>query len=319
MKIAILDKCTVTNGDICFDELDALGDVTYYDILNREQILAALCDKDAVICNKAIIDREVMDKCPNLKYIGLFATGYNNIDLQAADEKGIYVANVPDYSTASVAQHTFALILQLANKTSQYIDLVNRGEWIKSTTFSYFPLTITELCGKTLGIFGYGAIGKAVAKIADAMGMRVIICTRTKPESCSYEIVDKEALFSQSDVVTIHCPLNEQTQNLVCKQTLSLMKPSAFLINTSRGGVVCEQDLADALNNKMIAGAAVDVLSTEPMKEDNPLYRIENCLITPHVAWATPEARKRLVTIAANGYKAFECGKPINIVNHPVK
>lgn len=319
MRIAILDKSTITNCDICFDELDNLGDVTYYDILNKGQILDALCDKDAVICNKAIIDREIMDKCPKLKYIGLFATGYNNIDLQAADEKGIYVANVPDYSTPTVAQHTFALILQLANKTSQYIDFVNRGEWIKSPTFSCFPFAITELSGKTLGIFGYGAIGKAVAKIADAMGMKVIICTRTKPENCQYTLVDKEELFSQSDVVTIHCPLNEQTQNLVCKQTLSLMKPSAFLINTSRGGVVCELDLADALNNKIIAGAAVDVLSAEPMKEDNPLYKIENCLITPHVAWAAPEARKRLVTIAANDYKAFEAGKPINIVNHPVR
>ena len=270
---------------------------------------------EAIICNKALIDREVVEACPKLKYVGLLATGYNNIDLEACSEKGIVVANAPNYSTNSVAQQTFAFILQLATNIDEYNKSVHDGDWVKSKQFSYFPYPIHEVCGKTLGIYGFGNIGKAVAKIADAFGMKVLITTRTKPVDCNYEIVDKDELFSRADYLTIHSPLNTDTKELVNKKTLSLMKKTAFFINTSRGGVVNEQDLADALNSDMIAGAGLDVLTVEPMVEGNPLLTAKNCIITPHIAWASFEARTRLITLVAENFRAFKQGKTQNVVN----
>ncbi len=315
MKIALFDKCTLTVGDIDFSAIEAHGDVTYHDIVPPQDLAKTIGDADIVLVNKAILTEEIFAQCSNLKYVGLFATGYNNIDLEAARKHHITVCNAPGYSTDSVTQHVFALLLQIAGSIGQYDRSVHNGDWVKSLAFSYFPYPITEIKDKTFGIFGYGSIGKSVAKVADAFGMKVIVCTRTKPEGCPYEFVSKEELFARSDYLTIHSPLTPQTKELVNKDTLALMKPTAVLINTARGGVVNEQDLADALNFGKIAAAGLDVLTVEPMKSDNPLLAAKNCVITPHTAWASKEARQRLIGLVAGNIKAFLSGNPVNVVS----
>ena len=314
MKITVLDKCTLTVGDIDFSPIEALGEVSYYDILPHEEIIDAAKDAEVLICNKAVIDADIMDKCKNLKYIGLFATGYNNISTDEARKRGIVVVNVPGYSTYSVAQLTMAFILSHATSLHNYNESTHSGEWIKSYAFSYFPYPITELYGKTLGVYGMGAIGRKVAECARVLGMNVIACTRTVRDN-DYEYVSVEELFKRSDYLTLHAPLTADNRELVFKKTLSLMKPTAYLINTSRGGVINEADLADALNNGKIAGAALDVLTVEPMKEGNPLLKAKNCTITPHVAWASLESRIRLINIVAENIKAYQNGTPVNVVN----
>ena len=314
MKITVLDKCTLTVGDIDFSPIEALGEVSYYDILPHEEIIDAAKDAEVLICNKAVIDADIMDKCKNLKYIGLFATGYNNISTDEARKRGIVVVNVPGYSTYSVAQLTMAFILSHATSLHSYNESTHSGEWIKSYAFSYFPYPITELYGKTLGVYGMGAIGRKVAECARVLGMNVIACTRTVRDN-DYEYVSVEELFKRSDYLTLHAPLTADNRELVCEKTLSLMKPTAYLINTSRGGVINEADLADALNNGKIAGAALDVLTVEPMKEGNPLLKAKNCTITPHVAWASLESRIRLINIVAENIKAYQNGTPVNVVN----
>lgn len=318
MKTVILDKCTiVTDNDISFDPIYDVSDVEEYDLLTEDEIIDAAQDADAIICNKAEITEQIFDSCKKLKFVGLFATGYNNIDLDAADKHHVFVANVPGYSTESVAQHTFGMILALASSICQYDSSVKSGEWCRSAAFSYLTYPITEIYGKTLGIFGFGTIGKAVARIGEAFGMNVIVHTRTKPSDCKFAFVSKEELFAKSDFLTFHCPLNSDTYGIVNKITLSLMKPTAYLINTSRGGIVIENDLRDALNSGVIAGAGIDVVSAEPMKEDNPLRTAKNTIITPHVAWASSEARIRLISKVAENLSAFKNGRPINIVNSP--
>ncbi len=314
MKITVLDKCTLTVGDIDFSPIEALGEVSYYDILPREEIIDAAKDCEVLICNKAIIDADIMDKCKNLKYIGLFATGYNNISIDEAKKRGIIVVNVPGYSTYSVAQLTMAFILSHATSLHKYDASTHSGEWIKSYAFSYFPYPITELYGKTLGVYGMGAIGRKVAECAKVLGMNVIATTRTVRDN-DYEYVSIDELFKRSDYLSLHAPLTDQNRELVCKKTLSLMKPTAYLINTSRGGVINETDLADALNNGTIAGAALDVLTVEPMKEGNPLLKAKNCTITPHVAWASLQSRIRLINTVAENIKAYQNGTPVNVVN----
>ncbi|HOP10853.1 MAG TPA: D-2-hydroxyacid dehydrogenase [Oscillospiraceae bacterium] len=315
MKIELFDKCTLTVGDMDFSPIEALGNVTFHDIVPPQDLAKTIGDADIALVNKAVLTEEVFTRCPNLKYVGIFATGYNNIDLEAAKRHGITVCNVPGYSTDSVTQHVFALLLQIAGSIGQYDKSVHNGDWVKSLAFSYFPYPIIEIRDKTFGIFGFGSIGKAVAKVADAFDMKVIICTRTKPENCPYELVSKEELFAHSDFLTIHSPLTPQTKELVNKDTLALMKPTAVLINTARGGVVNEQDLADALNDGKIAAAGLDVLTVEPMKADNPLLKAKNCVITPHTAWASKEARQRLIGMVAGNIKAFMDEKPINVVS----
>lgn len=314
MKITVLDKCTLTVGDIDFSPIESLGDVRYYDILTKMQIIEAARDAQVLLCNKAIIDGEIMDACKELEYIGLFATGYNNIDLAEASKRGISVVNVPGYSTNSVCQLTMAYILSHATSLGEYNTSTHNGEWIRSHTFSYFPFPITELAGKTLGIYGFGAIGRKVALCAEAFGMNVIVSTRTQHDD-GYKYVSVEELFAQSDYLTLHAPLTKENEGLVCKKTLSLMKKTAYLINTSRGGVVNEQDLADALNEGTIAGAAIDVLTVEPMRETTPLLKAKNCTITPHVAWASIESRIRLIKIVAENIRAYQNGTPQNVVN----
>ena len=318
IKTVILDRCTIiSNGDIDFEPITRLGDCACFDLLEKQQIIEAARDAEAIICNKALIDREIMERCKRLRYVGLFATGYNNVDLSAADGLGISVANVPGYSTDSVAQHTFALILALATSLPAYNESVKSGVWCKSAAFTYLTEPMTEIRGKTLGILGFGNIGRAVAKIADAFGMRVLVSTRGAVCDCDYELVGVDELFERSDFLTLHCPLTEQTANIVNERTLKLMKPTAYLINTARGGHVDEAALCSALGSGQIAGAGIDVVSAEPIKAENPLLKAKNCIITPHTAWATKEARLRLVKAVGDNLAAFINGKPQNIVNNP--
>ena len=315
MKTVVLDKCTVTKGDVDLSPLEKWGETEYYDLLSKEDIKKVLSDADAVICNKAKLDREIIESAPSLKYIGLFATGYNNIDTVAAAEHGITVCNVPGYSTDSVAQLTFSLILELAGNASAYVRSVAAGDWKRSKQFSYFFAPISELAGKTLGIYGLGTIGKAVAEIAKAFKMRVIAYSRTPKNIDGIEEVGKEELFRQSDFLSFHCPLNSDSALAVNRESLALMKSSAYLVNTARGGIVDEHALAEALEKGVIAGAALDVLTEEPMAEDCPLFGAPNCIITPHIAWAAYETRVRLIKLVAANVDAFVKGETINRVN----
>ena len=315
MKITVLDRCTVTSGDISFAPLEAVGEVRYFDVVPPEEIVSAIGDSDAVVVNKAKITDEVMAACPNLRFVGLFATGYNNIDIAAAKRRGICVCNVPGYSTDSVTQHTFALILHFASRADEYARSVANGDWENSKTFSYLAFPTSELKGKTLGIFGFGTIGKSVAAVAKAFGMRVIACVRRPMEYDGVEFVDKDTLFATSDYLTLHCPLTDATKHIVCRETLSKMKPTAVIINTARGGVIEEDALCEALNEGWIAGAGIDVLDEEPMRKNHPYLRAKNCYITPHVAWACAEARERLVRLVAENLKGFRDGNVINCVN----
>jgi glycerate dehydrogenase len=314
MKIVVLDKCTVTTGDVDLSPLERCGDVEYYDLLTKPEIIKALDGADAVIVNKAVIDKEIMD-ATSLGFIGLFATGYNNIDTEYAKQKGIVVCNVPGYSTSSVTQMTFSLMLDLASSTSKYSASVAGGDWKRSAQFSYLTYPICELAGKTLGIYGLGAIGISVARVALAFGMKVIAYTRTPKQVDGVELVSEKQLFSQSDFVSFHCPLNKDSERVLNRETIELMKPTAFVINTARGGVIDEQALADALKSRRIAGAGLDVLTSEPMAADCPLADIENCIITPHIAWAAYESRVRLIDIVTDNLRAFAVGTPINVVN----
>lgn len=317
MKIVVLDSETVTRNDVSLDGIKALGETEIYGYTKNDEIAERIGDADAVICNKCLITAEVFERCGNLKYIGLFATGYNNVDVDAATRHGAVVCNVPSYSTNSVAQHTFAFILNYFNRIAEYNETVQRGDWVNYKLFSYFYIPIQELTGMTLGIIGFGDIGKKVAGLARAFGMRVLAFSRTaeKITSEGFEAVSLDELLGMSDVVTLHCPLNEGTKELINKESLSKMKKSALLVNTSRGGVVNEQDLADALNNGVIAHACVDVITHEPMREDCPLRGAKNCTITPHIAWAPKKTRERLLEVVCENIKCYIDGKPQNVVN----
>lgn len=314
-KIIILEKNSVTpSGDINLNFLEELGDVKVYDNVPEGNLEDIVKGAEAVICSKAKFTSDVLEKCPDLKYIGLWATGYDNIDVSAAAEKGITVSNVPGYSTDSVAQHTFAMILNLASNSVKYDKSVHDGDWKKSQIFTYLDYPIMEISGKKLGILGYGAIGKAVAKIGVAFGMQPIIHTRTKPNDCPYPTVSFDELLSESDFLTLHCPLTDKTRKIINKDSLSKMKNTAFIINTSRGGTIDEAALAEALHNGIIAGAGIDVLDGEPMRADHPFFDAPNCIITPHIAWASIEARQRLVNIVYDNLKGYIDGNPINNV-----
>lgn len=315
MEIVLLEEKTVSQNDVSLDEFRSLGNVRSYMLTPPDKIVEYVGNAEAAIINKTVFTREVMEQCPNLKYIGLCATGYNNVDTEAAREMGITVCNVPGYSTNAVAQQVFSYILHFASRTDDYNRDVHDGGWIRSDTFSYFTIPTYELAGLTLGIVGYGSIGKAVARIAKAFGMNVIVSTRTPQTDSTVEFGTIEDVFSRSDFITMHCPLTDQTKEIVNYRLLSVCKPSAVFINTSRGPVVNEQDLANALKVGIIAGAGIDVISSEPMKEDNPLMEAPNCLITPHVAWAPVQTRQRLISIAADNLRQFIAGTPINKVN----
>lgn len=315
MEIVLLEEKTVTQGDVSLDEFRTLGNVRSYPLTPQDKLIEYIGNAEAAICNKTVFTREVISACPKLKYIGLCATGYNNIDIEAANEFGITVCNVPEYSTAAVAQQVFSYVLAFASRTAEYSNDVHNGGWIRSDTFSYFTIPTYELAGLTMGIIGFGSIGSAVAKIASAFGMKVIAATRTPKAADNVEFTDIDNVFSKADFISLHCPLTDKTKGLVNMDKLRLCKPSAVIINTSRGPVVNEEDLAYALNNDIIAGAGVDVISVEPMVEGNPLMNAKNCIITPHVAWAPVQTRQRLVKIAAENLRSFIEGHPCNKVN----
>ncbi len=314
MNIVILDGYTCNPGDLSWAPFERFGKVTAYESTLPEEVVERCKDAQIVISNKTLLPRETLAQFQGVRYIGLLSTGYNVVDIEAATEFGIPVSYVPAYSTNAVAQHTLALLLELCNHVGTHATAVAAGEWETCRRFCFWNAPLTELNGKTFGIFGLGSIGMAVAKIADSLGMKVIYHSRT-PKDVPYESVSKEDLFRRSDVLSLHCPLNEATYRLINKDTLSLMKPTAVLINTTRGDVVDEQALADALNEGRLAGAAVDVLCQEPPVDGSPLLRAKNTVITPHLAWAAQETRGRLIDWAADNLACFLAGQPKNLVN----
>lgn len=318
MKIVVLDGYTLNPGDLSWDGLKQIGDVVIYDRTPADQIVERAMGAEIIYTNKTPLNKEVLDQLPALKFIGVLATGYNVVDTKAAKENGVAVANVPGYSTDSVAQLTFALLLELCHHVQQHSHSVKQGKWSQSIDFCYWDYPLMELSGKTMGIIGFGSIGKKVADIATAFGMRIIGHSRTESDQShrkNFMWADVDQLLEQSDVVSIHCPLFPETKGLINKERLQRMKNSAFLLNTSRGPIIVEEDLAEALNNDWIAGAGIDVLSIEPPAKDNPLLTAKNCLITPHIAWATKEARIRLMDISVHNLLAFLNGNPVNVVN----
>ena len=318
MKIVILDSETVSRGgDVSLDGITSLGEAQVYGYTPNEEVADKIGDADAVICNKCLVTEEVFEKCQNLKYVGLFATGYNNVDLKAADRHGAVVCNVPAYSTDSVAQHTFALILNHFNKIRAYADTVDNGDWVNYKLFTYFYIPTYELKGMTIGIVGYGSIGRRVAEIARVFGMKVLTFTRS-PEKVGdgAEAVSLDRLLRESDVVTMHCPLTDTTKEMINKDALAKMKPTAYFVNTARGGMVNEQELADALNDGVIAGAGIDTLTFEPMRADCPLRNAKNITITPHIAWAPKQTRERLLETVAENLRKWRDGQPQNVVNN---
>ena len=314
-KIVILDGFAANPGDLSWGEIEAMGDCRVYVRCNSdEEIVERAADAEIILTNKSVISRKIMEQLPKLKFIAVQATGYNVVDLAAARERGIPVSNVPAYSTNSVAQFVFALILELMNRVGKYTEAVADGAWCRCPDFTFSLGQSRELAGLTLGIVGFGSIGSAAARIAEAFGMHVLAFTRTPKMVPSVRFVPMESLFAESDIVSLHCPLTEATRGLVNADTLSKMKKTALLINTARGGLVDEKALADALNNGRLAGAGLDVLSTEPPSADNPMLTAKNCIITPHVAWASFEARRRLIDVCAANVRAYLAGKPVNLV-----
>ena len=314
MKAVILDGRTTNPGDLSWSELEKLCDFTIYDRTPAELIYERCKGAQVILTNKTPLRRDILEKLPDVQYIGLLSTGFNVIDIDYCKEKNIPVCNIPSYSTNAVAQLTFAYILEFCNQVSLHSQAVHSKEWTNSIDFSFWKTDLTELDGKTLGIIGLGKIGKRVADIADAFGMNVLAYTSHPSDYKNVRFTDLDELLANSDFVSIHTPLTAATENLVNADFLKKMKKTAFLINTSRGPAVNEKALADALNNGVIAGAGLDVLSTEPPKEDNPLVGCKNCFITPHIAWASFECRKRLIDILTDNLRAFLDGKPQNCV-----
>ena len=317
MKIVVLDGYTLNPGDLSWDELKMLGLCDIYDRTPPEEVISRAAGAKIVLTNKTILCRDHLQNLPALQYIGVLATGVNVVDLAAARERGILVTNVPAYATPSVAQLTFALLLELALHAGAHSHGVRAGRWTRSQDFCYWEYPLIELAGLTLGIVGFGHTGQATAQLALAFGMRVLVHTRRAPQPSPLDIefADLKNLFTRSDVVSLHCPLTPETRHLINAERLAWMKPSAFLVNTGRGPLVDEQALADALNAGKIAGAGLDVLANEPPPASNPLLTARNCVITPHFGWATRAARIRLMQTAVANVRAFLNGKPQNVVN----
>lgn len=317
MRIVVMDGYALNPGDLSWKEVSMLGDCTVYDRTPPEMTVERAKDARAVFTNKVVFNREVIEQLPQLEYIGVLATGYNVVDLKAASDAGITVTNIPAYSTFSVAQMVFSHILHMVQNVSVHAASVRNGEWEECPDFTYRLTPQTELAGKTLGIIGFGQIGQAVAVIGRALGMRILFHNRSKKESNPDALqVDLDTLLTESDFVSLNCPLTDTNAGFMDKNALTKMKSSAVLINTARGALVNEADLADALNRGGIAGACLDVLSDEPPSSGNPLLTAKNCFITPHIAWATIEARTRLMEMAAGNLKAFMDGIPRNVVNN---
>lgn len=319
MKIVILDGYTLNPGDLSWEPLKELGEVTVYERTAPKDVYKRAEGAEVVFTNKVVLDEAVLEKLPSLKYIGVLATGYNVVDVEAAARKGIVVTNIPAYSTSSVAQMAFAHILNIVQRVGYYAQEVSNGKWSRQADFSFWDAPLHELDGKKIGIIGFGNTGRATARIAVGFGLDVYAYTSKSAMELPADVhkcPSMDELFRKCDIVSLHCPLTETTRELVDARKLELMKSSAILINTGRGGLVNEQDLADALNSGKIAAASLDVLSSEPPRADNPLLKARNCFITPHQAWATKEARVRLMQLAVNNLKAFLEGKPVNVVNN---
>lgn len=316
MKIVVLDGYAANPGDLSWNELKTLGECEIYDRTAPEEVLTRAKDAEAILTNKTVITAEHMTSLPNLKYIGVLATGYNIIDIAAAKERDIVVTNIPAYSTPSVGQMVFAHILNITQQVQHYTDEVRQGQWSKNQDFCYWDTPLIELLGKKIGLIGLGQTGYNTARIAIGFGMKVWAYTSKSRLQLPPEIkkAELDQIFHECDIISLHCPLTESTRNLVNADRLELMKSNAILINTGRGPLINEQDLADALNNHKIYAAGLDVLSTEPPRADNPLLTAKNCFITPHIAWATSAARGRLMTILIDNLKAYISGKPINNV-----
>ncbi len=316
MNIVVLDGYTLNPGDLSWEGIKKLGNCTIYDRTPPELTIERAQDADAVFTNKVVFNKEIIKKLPKLKYIGVLATGYNVIDIDAARSAGITVTNIPAYSTNSVAQMVFAHILHFTQHIALHAKSVSDGDWSESIDFAYWKTPQIELNGKTLGIIGFGQIGQAVAQIGIAFGMNIIFNNRSKKDTgLNVKQVDLDTLLSESDFISVNCPLTSENSGFINKHSIEKMKKTAFLVNTGRGPLINEQDLADALNNGRIAGAGLDVLSIEPASKENPLPKAKNCFITPHIAWATIEARGRLMKTATENLKAFIEGKPQNVVS----
>lgn len=321
MKIVVLDGYTLNPGDLTWDGFNALGDCTVYDrtsLTDEAEIISRIGDAQIVITNKTPLTKNIFDACPNIRYVGVLATGYNVVDIAAAREKKIPVTNIPTYGTQSVAQFAFALLLEICHRVAHHSQAVHDGRWTSQPDFCFWDYPLIELAGKTIGVIGYGRIGQATGKLAQAFGMKVIAFDAmrevgTKLGDCTF--VELDELFATSDVIALHCPLFPSTQGIICRENIAKMKDGVIILNNSRGGLVVEQDLRDALDSGKVYAAGLDVVSTEPIKADNPLLGAKNCFITPHISWAPKESRARLMNIAVDNLKAFLDGKPVNVVN----
>jgi glycerate dehydrogenase len=315
LKIVVLDGFTLNSGDLSWELLAPFGALTVHDRTPENEVMARCRDASIIVTNKVPLTKATLQQLPQLKLISVLATGYNIVNIEAARVQGVPVCNVPAYGTASVAQHTFALLLELTNHVGLHAQSVAEGAWQRSADFAYTIKPVMELEGKTLGIVGFGHIGQQTARIGAAFGMKILYNSRTEKSTSLGTYANLEALFAQSDAVSLHCPLTLENKAFVNKALLSLMKPSAFLINTARGPLIQEQDLADALNGGVIAGAGLDVLSIEPPDGGNPLLTAKNCITTPHIAWMSLEARQRIMAITAQNIEGFLNGRAINVVN----
>lgn len=319
MKMVILDAYTENPGDLSWDSLKQFGELTIYDRTpdDDNEIIRRIGDADIVLTNKTPLRAKVFESCPNLRYVSVLATGYNVVDIDKARELGIPVSNVPAYGTDAVAQFAIALLLEVCHHVAHHSQAVHEGKWAANPDWCFWDYPLIELAGKTLGIIGFGRIGQATARIAKALGMRVIAQSRTQREEAKAlaEYVDLDTLFAKSDVIALHCPLFPETEGIINKENIAKMKDGVIIINNSRGQLVVEQDLADALNSGKVYAAGLDVVSTEPIKSDNPLLGAKNCLITPHISWAPKESRQRIMDTTAENLRSFIEGTPQNVIN----
>ncbi|MDR0889301.1 MAG: D-2-hydroxyacid dehydrogenase [Oscillospiraceae bacterium] len=316
MKLVILDGYASNPGDLCWEEFASFGDLTVYERTSAQEAAARIGDAEIAFSNKVTIGAEVFDRCPHLRFLGIFATGYNMVDLQAARAHGITVCNVPAYSTQAVAQMTFALLLEHCQRVGMHHEAVLAGQWSRAKDFCFWNAPLTELSGKTFGIVGYGAIGKSVARIAQAIGLHVLITSRREvPVPKGARFVDLDSLLRQSDIVSLHCPQTAQTVGMIDSAAICKMKDGAILLNTARGTLLDEAAVARALHSGKLGAAAVDVVSKEPIDPENPLLTAPNCIITPHIAWAAKETRARLLKISVENLRAYLDGNPVNVVN----
>lgn len=318
MKIAVLDGYTLNPGDLSWEWLEKLGEVQFYDRTPAEKITERIMDAEIVLCNKVPIRKENINAAPNLKYIGVLATGYNVIDIEFAKEKGIVVTNIPTYGTASVGQFAIAMLLEICHHIGHHDKAVHDGKWETNPDWCFWDYPLIELAGKTMGIIGFGRIGQTTGKIAQALGMNVLANDSYKnkeleSETCKY--VDLDELYKEADVIALHCPLFPSTEGMINKESIAKMKDGVIILNNSRGQLIVEEDLKDALNSGKVYAAGIDVVSTEPIKGDNPLLKAKNCFITPHISWAPKESRIRLMNFVEETLMAFLDGKPINVVN----